>query len=68
MLHDLNEAAAIADRVAVLGDGRLLACGPPDEALDPAILERAFGIAFDRVSVDGAARVMPHGYRSVAFP
>jgi len=68
VLHDLNEAAAIADRVAVLGDGRLLACAPPDEALDPAILERAFGIAFDRVSVDGAARVMPHGYRSVAFP
>ncbi len=68
VLHDLNEAAAIADRVAVLGDGRLLICAPPDEALDPAILERAFGIAFDRVSVDGAARVMPHGYRSVAFP
>lgn len=63
VLHDLNEAAAVADRIAVLGDGRLLICAPPDDALDPQILERAFGIAFDRVLVGGAARVIPRGYR-----
>ena len=27
--HDLNEAAFVAERVAVLRSGRLLACGPP---------------------------------------
>jgi ABC-type hemin transport system ATPase subunit len=59
----LNDAAAVADRIAVLGDGRLLICAPPDDALDPQILERAFGIAFDRVLVGGAARVIPRGYR-----
>ncbi len=63
VLHDLNEAAAVADRIAVLGDGRLLRCAAPNDALDPEILERAFGIGFDRVVVDGAARVIPRGYR-----
>jgi ABC-type cobalamin/Fe3+-siderophores transport system ATPase subunit len=64
VLHDLNEAAAVADRIAVLGEGRLLAYAPPADALDPAILERAFGIAFDAVAVGGGIRVIPRGYRS----
>ncbi|MBD5633199.1 MAG: ABC transporter ATP-binding protein [Candidatus Eremiobacteraeota bacterium] len=64
VLHDLNEAAAMADRIAVFGEGKLLAFAPPDEALDPAILERAFGIAFDRVRIGEAVRVLPRGYRS----
>ena len=61
--HDLNEAAAIADRVAVLGDGRLLAYAVPHEALEPQLLERAYGIAFDRILLDGTVRVIPRGYR-----
>lgn len=64
VLHDLNEAAAIADRIAVLGDGGLLAYAPPDEALDPDVLERAYGITFDRISIGGATRVIPRGYRA----
>jgi ABC-type cobalamin/Fe3+-siderophores transport system ATPase subunit len=63
VLHDLNEAAAFADRIAVLGDGRLLACAPPDDALEPALLEHAFGVAFDTFYVDGGTRVVaraPH--------
>jgi iron complex transport system ATP-binding protein len=68
VLHDLNEAAAMADRIALLGDGRLLAFAPPAEALEPELLERAFGIEFERITVGGAARVIPRGYRSVAVP
>jgi ABC-type cobalamin/Fe3+-siderophores transport system ATPase subunit len=64
VLHDLNEAAAIADRIALLGQGTLLAFDTPERALDPAILERAFGIAFDRVDVDGATRVLARGPRA----
>jgi iron complex transport system ATP-binding protein len=45
-LHDLNEAAGYADRIALLGDGRLLAFGPPDESLNGSLLERAYGVAF----------------------
>jgi ABC-type cobalamin/Fe3+-siderophores transport system ATPase subunit len=59
VLHDLNEAAAIADRIAVLGEGRLLTCATPERALDPGILERAFGIPFQRIPVGRGVRVLP---------
>lgn len=36
----------MADRVALLEQGRLLACGPPDVALDTALLERVYGLPF----------------------
>ncbi len=61
ILHDLNEAAAVADRIAVLGAGRLLAYARPEDALEPNVLERAFGVAFDRITVDGSIRVLPRG-------
>jgi iron complex transport system ATP-binding protein len=57
VLHDLNDAAAVADRIAVLGEERLLAFAPPQEALDPATLERAYGIAFERFERAGTVRV-----------
>jgi iron complex transport system ATP-binding protein len=43
-LHDLSLAARMADRVLVLAEGRVLADGPPGEALSPAVLARAYGI------------------------
>ncbi|MGX9962744.1 heme ABC transporter ATP-binding protein [Roseomonas sp. F4] len=46
VLHDLQEAAFVADRVALLEAGRLIACGPPEEALHPALLERVYGLPF----------------------
>ncbi len=68
VLHDLNEAAAIADRIAVLGDGTLLACDAPRRALDPATLERAFGIPFRRLDIDGETRVLPGNPRVATAP
>jgi osmoprotectant transport system ATP-binding protein len=47
--HDLAEAFAIADRVAVLEAGRIIACAPPDDlqrSADPAVralVETRFG-------------------------
>ncbi len=46
VLHDLNEAAFVADRVALLVDGRLAADGRVAEALDPALLQAAYGVPF----------------------
>lgn len=43
-LHDLTLAARIADRVLVLAEGSLLADGPPEDALSPKVLARAFGV------------------------
>ncbi len=42
VLHDLNLAAAHADRVAVIADGRLVACGTPAEVLEPALLSEVY--------------------------
>ncbi len=46
VLHDLNLAAAYADRVALLHRGELVCCAHPDEALDPAVLKPVFGLDF----------------------
>ncbi|GAA3167401.1 ABC transporter ATP-binding protein [Nonomuraea roseoviolacea] len=43
-LHDLDQAAAYADRVVVLRDGRVAGHGPPLEVLTPAFIEEVFGV------------------------
>jgi iron complex transport system ATP-binding protein len=43
-LHDLDQAAAHADRVAVLEHGRLVATGSPTGVLTPELIERVFGV------------------------
>jgi len=43
-LHDLTLAARVADRVLVLAGGGLMADGPPEAALAPDVLGRAFGV------------------------
>jgi iron complex transport system ATP-binding protein len=43
-LHDLSFAARLADRVIVLAGGRIVADGPPIDALAPKVLALAYGI------------------------
>ena len=47
VLHDLDQAAAVADRVLLLEDGTVTADGTPDEVLTPENLSRAYGIRVD---------------------
>ncbi|MGW8847383.1 ABC transporter ATP-binding protein [Streptomyces xiamenensis] len=51
VLHDLNLAAAVCDRVGVLADGALVAAGTPGEVLTPALVRTVFGVE---------ATVVPH--------
>jgi len=44
VLHQLEEAAAFADRVIVLGDAGVVADATPERALTPETIERAYGI------------------------
>lgn len=44
VLHDLDQAAAIADRAVLLQDGRVKAAGTPVEVLTSANLTPAYGI------------------------
>jgi len=44
VVHDLTLAAAYAHRVAVMHHGAIAACGPPDDVLTPALIERVYGV------------------------
>ncbi len=53
VLHDLNHAAAFADRLVVLGEGRVLAQGRPAEVLRPELVRAAFGVDAEVEDRDG---------------
>jgi iron complex transport system ATP-binding protein len=58
VLHDLNDAAAYADRIVLLGDRQLLCAQRPDAVLASDLPERAYGVAMERVRLpDGGLRV-----------
>jgi iron-chelate-transporting ATPase len=44
VLHDLDQAAALADTVALLHDGRIVKTGTPAEVLTPDLLTEVYGI------------------------
>jgi iron-chelate-transporting ATPase len=63
VLHDLNQAASVADEVVLLDEGRVRAAGPPEVALCEAELTEVYGLSI-HVSVDpatGFVRVDPRG-------
>ncbi|RMB85319.1 ABC transporter ATP-binding protein [Streptomyces shenzhenensis] len=49
VLHDLDQAAAVADRITLLGAGRIVADGRPEDVLTAGRLTETYGI---RVDVD----------------
>jgi iron complex transport system ATP-binding protein len=57
-IHDVNDAAAYADRIALLGDGRLAALDTPDRVLGNDVLETTYRVAMERVRLlNGSIRV-----------
>lgn len=48
--HDLNLALRFSNRVMILEDGRVAADGMPQDVLNPALIERVFGV---RATVHG---------------
>jgi iron complex transport system ATP-binding protein len=57
--HDLGFAARFADTVLVLDRGRLVASGPPAQALTPAVLADIFRIEAFRAERDGVPVIVP---------
>lgn len=50
VLHDINGALKISDKICLLHEGSLLFSGPPKELLDSGKLETAFGVRPCQVS------------------
>ena len=53
VVHDLNLAASYADRIAILGAGRLLACDVPDSVFTEELLSEAYGTPIVVRRIDG---------------
>ena len=60
-LHDLEEAAALAQRVAVLHRGRLYEASQPEFALRAETLRDVFGVDARIEKEDGFVRVRVRG-------
>jgi iron complex transport system ATP-binding protein len=59
--HDLNLAAAVADRLVLLQQGSVAAEGPVDRVMDAALLSRAFNTPL--VRIEGKRPVIVPEYR-----
>ncbi|WP_406295121.1 heme ABC transporter ATP-binding protein [Embleya sp. NBC_00888] len=58
VLHDLNLAAAYADRIALLAGGRLVACGPPDRVCTAPVLSDLYGHPVDVLRRPGSDELL----------
>lgn len=59
VVHDLSLAGAVADRVALLSSGRLVAAGAPSSVLTAETIAAVYGLAVRVVEVDGRPLVVP---------
>ncbi|MFE0747465.1 heme ABC transporter ATP-binding protein [Gordonia sp. NPDC058843] len=59
VVHDLTLAAAYADRVAVMKDGRLLAIGPTSEVMTVDLLSRTYDHPVEVIDHDGRQVILP---------
>ncbi len=59
-MHDLNDAAAYADRIILLAGERVAAIDVPERVLRPELLEIAYGVKMEAVRTStGSVRVFP---------
>lgn len=63
VIHDLNWAAACADQIVVLHEGRIYAQGPPEHVLTNALASHVFGLEEGQVhkhAATGKPYILPH--------
>jgi iron complex transport system ATP-binding protein len=61
VLHDLEQAARLADRIAVMHRGRLYEVGPPDRCIHEDMLRDVFGVAARLSRDEGRLRICVRG-------
>lgn len=60
VLHDINQAAAHADRIVAMQDGRIIADGTPETVLTEDNLEAIFGYRMQITQLAGKPLVLHH--------
>ncbi len=60
VLHDLNYAAAYADRIVAMKDGRVVAAGVTADVLTPAVLHQVFGYEMSVQNIAGRSVILHH--------
>lgn len=60
VLHDINQAAAHADRIVALRDGKVVADGTPNTVLTEDNLELVFGYRMQVMQIAGKPLVLQH--------
>ena len=58
VLHDMNQALRYSHRTMVMKEGRIIAGGPPQEVITPALLQDVFGICGESVVTSSGRRVL----------
>ncbi len=62
VLHDLNQAARVADDILLLRGGQVVAFGPPEAVLTPALIAATYGVAVHiGTAPDGRRFIMATG-------
>ncbi|MBQ0827115.1 ABC transporter ATP-binding protein [Streptomyces tagetis] len=61
VVHDLAAAARYADSLVAMRDGRVVACGPPRETIDAALVRELYGVDAEVLTApsDGSPVVVP---------
>lgn len=61
VMHDINLAARLCDRMVLMSAGRVVAAGSPSDVLVPAYLRGAYGVEVERVDREsGAPAIFAH--------
>ena len=60
VLHDLGQAFHVADKIVVMDDGRVKACGEPEEVYASGVVEDVFGVNLNKVEIDGEWKYFFH--------
>jgi iron complex transport system ATP-binding protein len=60
--HDLNQAAAFADRLVLLRDGTVAAEGPAGEVLRADLLSEVYGVRLECVERPGGVPIIVPGF------
>lgn len=59
IIHDLTLAMRYADKIVLMNEGRVVASGPPQEALTPERIASVFGISVNRIETPDGWLLIP---------